>query len=293
MTCLVYYGKHIEIVDELSIGRKNTNDLIIDENTISKKHAVIKKLENVYYIIDVGSTNGTFLNHQKIKIPTVLENGDIIQLGNVQIVFNSKDDEDDDKTLLSNDDYIVDSIVLVSDIKGYTRFSESVPISVVKKYMSNWFKQISLGVEKNGGFVDTIIGDCFYARWDKQVNKHSLERVLESVALISKVTQDLNNKLLKPYNYELGIGAAVHIGDVILGGTAYLPSGISDTVNTTFKLESLTRIYDTDFIMSDLAFSVLNMNINSQKDEVLIKGKKDKLKIQKIKFKDLEILLNA
>lgn len=293
MTCLVYYGKQVPIEEELTIGRKKDyNDLVIDESTISKKHAIIKKLDNKYYLIDVGSTNGTFLNHKKIKIPTVLENADIIQMGNVQLIFNTKDEEEDDRTLLSNDDYIVDSIVLVSDIKGYTKFSESVPLSIVKKFMSNWFKQISNIVEENGGFVDTIIGDCFYARWDKQIDKANLERAVKSVASIDLITRELNDKFLKSYNYELGVGAAIHIGDVILGGTAYLPSGISDTVNTAFKLESLTRKLHTDFIMSSLAFKVLNLNIPSEEEDVLIKGKKDSLNIRKIKFDDLKILID-
>jgi adenylate cyclase len=295
MTCLVYYGKEVQIEEELTIGRKDSNSLVIEENTISKRHAVIKKLDNTYYLVDVGSTNGTFLNHKKISVPTPLENSDLIQLGNVQLVFNTKnEEEEDDRTLLSNDEYIVNSIVLVSDIKGYTNFSESVPINVVKKFMENWIKEITNIVKSQGGFVDNILGDCLYARWDKNVDKENLKNTVKCVILISKLTKDLSETLLSSYtNHDLKIGAAIHVGEVILGDNSFLPSGISDTVNTTFRLESLTREFKVDLILSDEAFKILDCNIIVEEDEVDIKGKKDKLKIQKINYGNLEIALNA
>ena len=289
MACLVYYGKQVKINKILTIGRVETNDLYIKEKTVSKEHAVIKELEEKYFLIDVGSTNGTFLNHKKINIPTELTSGDLIQFGNVQVVFNQADEnDDDDRTLLANDDYIVNSIVLVSDIKGYTRFSEVVPIVVVKSYMSNWVKGISKIIQNNLGFVDKIIGDCLYARWDTQVDSTHVKLALSSIFQIHLLTKKLNKQFLDEYDYNLSIGAAIHVGEVILGDSDFLPSGISDTVNTTFRLESYTREFGADLILSNDAYSILDTPIINEEDSIQLKGKKDLISIHKINFNDLE-----
>ncbi|MFN0118661.1 MAG: FHA domain-containing protein [Elusimicrobiota bacterium] len=53
--------------DEISIGRKPNNDIAIDHPTISGFHGKIKKMGDHYIIEDLNSTNGTFLNGQRIK----------------------------------------------------------------------------------------------------------------------------------------------------------------------------------------------------------------------------------
>jgi pSer/pThr/pTyr-binding forkhead associated (FHA) protein len=52
---------------EVTIGRGNNNDIIIDNLAVSKEHAAIVKLPDGYGLVDLGSTNGTLLNDKDIK----------------------------------------------------------------------------------------------------------------------------------------------------------------------------------------------------------------------------------
>lgn len=52
---------------EITIGRGNNNDIIIDNLAVSKEHAAIVKLPDGYGLVDLDSTNGTMLNDKDIK----------------------------------------------------------------------------------------------------------------------------------------------------------------------------------------------------------------------------------
>lgn len=71
--------------EELIIGRSEGN-LILNENIVSRKHAVIYKLDDSYFIEDLKSTNGTFINNYRVT-KSVLKSGDIIKIGNTKMHF--------------------------------------------------------------------------------------------------------------------------------------------------------------------------------------------------------------
>lgn len=67
--------------DNFFIGRHSENDLCIPNNKLSRQHAKIEKFPEGYVIIDYRSSNGTFLNGEKLTDPKPIENGDQINLG--------------------------------------------------------------------------------------------------------------------------------------------------------------------------------------------------------------------
>ena len=75
------------ITDNLTIGRSQHNDIIIDSSFVSHEHACISKLKHNYLIADLNSTNGTLVNNQPIEEETALTDGDIIQIGAVMLKF--------------------------------------------------------------------------------------------------------------------------------------------------------------------------------------------------------------
>jgi len=77
-------------VDQLSVGRQPDNDLVLDDPSVSKKHAVLRwdAANQRCTVQDLGSTNGTFLNASiRLKKETILKNGDILSFGEVQYWF--------------------------------------------------------------------------------------------------------------------------------------------------------------------------------------------------------------
>lgn len=72
--------------DQLTIGRDSTNPVAINDAEVSRKHARMMFQGGKYVLEDLGSTNGTFVNGQRLAGPVVLKPGDVISLGE-QIVL--------------------------------------------------------------------------------------------------------------------------------------------------------------------------------------------------------------
>jgi len=84
-------GKSYELKQEkISLGRDVSNDIVINDPEISRRHAQLKFQSNGYTIEDLGSTNGTFIDGQKLIGPHILVNQETINLGeNVSLVYQS------------------------------------------------------------------------------------------------------------------------------------------------------------------------------------------------------------
>ena len=69
----------------IAIGSDPNNDLVIDEPTVSRRHAELSQRSGVFQIRDLGSTNGTFVNGARVEAPAPIEAGDEIRLGGVRL----------------------------------------------------------------------------------------------------------------------------------------------------------------------------------------------------------------
>jgi FHA domain len=72
--------------NNLSIGRKHTNDIQLNDLTLSGRHALISSIPDYVFIEDLGSTNGTLVNGNHVK-KVALEHGDVIQIGHHQLTY--------------------------------------------------------------------------------------------------------------------------------------------------------------------------------------------------------------
>ena len=93
----------------LTIGRRDTNDVIIDDPAVSGHHAKIDSLEDRFVLIDLQSKNGSFVNEQLVNSHW-LKHEDVITIGEHSLIFNyhekeqmSEDESDDfDETQAMN-----------------------------------------------------------------------------------------------------------------------------------------------------------------------------------------------
>ncbi|MDU5805864.1 MAG: FHA domain-containing protein [Peptoniphilus harei] len=80
------------IEGDMSLGRSSRNDVVIKDKFVSKNHLLIREKNQRYYLEDLGSANGTFLNGVKIDPNELIElqNNDKIGVGFIQFIFVNK-----------------------------------------------------------------------------------------------------------------------------------------------------------------------------------------------------------
>jgi len=77
----------------ITVGRGNANDLVLNDASVSRFHAVIKLRDNSIFVADRGSTNGIVLNDQKISKETELNNGDVALVGLYRLRLEDVDEK--------------------------------------------------------------------------------------------------------------------------------------------------------------------------------------------------------
>jgi pSer/pThr/pTyr-binding forkhead associated (FHA) protein len=72
--------------DRMTLGRRPYNDIVVDNLAVSGEHAALQVIGHDYFIEDLNSTNGTYINEQKVK-RQILKNGDTIEIGKYAIRY--------------------------------------------------------------------------------------------------------------------------------------------------------------------------------------------------------------
>jgi pSer/pThr/pTyr-binding forkhead associated (FHA) protein len=75
-------GRTYPLGNEASIGRAAGCQITLDDTYVSQLHARVFANEGQWFVEDLGSTNGTWLNRQKVSGPMVVRRGDRLQVGN-------------------------------------------------------------------------------------------------------------------------------------------------------------------------------------------------------------------
>ncbi len=95
----------------MTIGRKHSNDIVIDNPAVSGSHARVEAVATTFVLRDQGSTNGTFVNEQQVTLHNLRHN-DVILIGTHKLIFeypesikagpSAEDDYDVAKTRVFN-----------------------------------------------------------------------------------------------------------------------------------------------------------------------------------------------
>lgn len=69
------------------IGRAPTCDIMVDDAHLSRRHASVRLTDDGVSLVDLGSTNGTWVNDRRLTAPLELADGDVIRIGRTELRF--------------------------------------------------------------------------------------------------------------------------------------------------------------------------------------------------------------
>lgn len=295
-------SKEIACKAVLTLGRDKNSDIVIIDLLASRNHAMIRRLgHSDYYLIDSGSSNGSFVNSHRVAIPRLLKSGDRIQIGGCELMFEQEHKEEDtmdtismEETIISDRPVIRQITVLVADIRGFTSLSENIDIRTLTRMMTKWFHSVTDVITNHGGIVDKFIGDCVFARWESDINEaQSVMKALQAAVEINDVTEVLNKNSTVEITENLRVGVGINTG-VASMGIGQDATALGDAVNIAFRLESATKVLGSDIVMSESSYCALPEDcVGGEKQHIRVKGKRDVLRICSLHFDDVKSMLNT
>ncbi len=286
-----------------TIGRSQENDIVIRDYSMSRNHAILQRTETAdFLLIDLGSSNGTFVNGKRVSIPFTLQNGDRILFGKSQVEFYSSlpwqlpsiSTEQDTATNVLHERRLMS--VMVADMRNFTVLSRQLDEEILSALISNWFRHAGEIIRKSGSWVDKYIGDAIMAIWFHGGEKDTpteILRILQAVKELNLMTQKLSNRYPVPFPLKIGVG--INTGHAMVGNTGSEAhpdyTAIGDTVNAAFRLESSTKIIGFDIAIGEKTYFYLqqfqDLIPNFEQYNVNLKGYEIPITTHAIKFAQL------
>jgi adenylate cyclase len=178
--------------------------------------------------------------------------------------------------------------VLFADIRGFTTMAEHrLPYDTVF-VLNRYFRAMGEAIERAGGHVDKFIGDGVMALFGLEGDKHVAARhAIDAARRMAMALDQLNESLSGDLDVPLRIGIGVHIGVAIVGelgyGSTRALTAIGDTVNTASRLESLTKEYKCEVILSDDLIATAGIDIGEwPAHEISVRGRSGNLVVRAI-----------
>ncbi len=125
-----------------TIGRERTNDVVIENISVSRTHVQIREDQDKYIVSDLGSTNGTFLNDARL-LNSEIKDGDVLKLGKVELEFQKEEKSetfvfDIDKTVMTRP-----ADQAPQEDQSHRRFMASINAQVFHMTSCEWKQGIS------------------------------------------------------------------------------------------------------------------------------------------------------
>ncbi|MEM7289001.1 MAG: adenylate/guanylate cyclase domain-containing protein [Pseudomonadota bacterium] len=175
--------------------------------------------------------------------------------------------------------------VLFADIRGFTKLSEAKLPYDVAFLLNRYFAAMGRAIEDSGGHLDKFIGDGVMALFgvDEPVEE-GCKKALRAAAGMSKQLEVLNETMKSDLSQNLRIGIGIHSGTAIVGDMGYKKTvgltAIGDVVNTASRLESLTKEYGAQLIVSETTLKNAGIGgAGMKRESAAIRGREEPLGI--------------
>ncbi|MEM7387090.1 MAG: adenylate/guanylate cyclase domain-containing protein, partial [Verrucomicrobiota bacterium] len=181
----------IALQDTVLIGRKKDCHIRLKDSRVSRQHAMIRRQDDGdYWFYDLGSSNGSYINDQRVITTRKLANTDVIRICEHEYAFDAGDEpvdtgSDDNIDATISEIRTIPVIMLVSDIKGFTKISELLPPDSLAQTIGSWYRECDDLLGQCGATVDKFSGDSVLAYW-MDTSPPSRNQALQAGTLLQK-----------------------------------------------------------------------------------------------------------
>jgi adenylate cyclase len=216
-------------------------------------------------LISLGNKkSGKFYRREDIKLLKILANQGAVAIENARMAEQMKSEEKvranlarylspqiverviqkDVQVNLGGDKKIV--TVLFSDIRGFTRISETLPPDQLVQLLNEYFTEMAAIIFANQGTLDKFIGDAIVAVFGSLISIHNPGRTAVQAAIqMMKTLETANQRWTAQYGFAIHIGIGINTGEVFLGNIGSPErmefTVIGDTVNIASRLSGAAR----------------------------------------------------
>ncbi|MGD1806445.1 FHA domain-containing protein [Dapis sp. BLCC M126] len=273
-----------------TIGRSKDNTFVLTDKWISRNHAMIQQMDTGdFYLIDLGSRNGSFVNGRRVSIPVTLKDTDDLIFGQTELEFHCPDLGIDIESGIDIDSQDFTATlhvrrlisVMVMDIRDFTVLTRKLDERVLSEVIGSWFRQAGDIIRNNGSWVDKYIGDAIMAVWfhgAEGVNSTEMLRIFQALRDLHEVTEELSRTYPLPFSLRVGAGINTGYAMVSNAGSSERSdyTALGDTVNAAFRLESSTKEIGMDIALGEGTYKYIsdlaNVNQVFKQYKVNLKG---------------------
>ncbi len=245
-----------------SLGRARDNNVVFTSAKVSRRHAIIHAQGGAeFYLVDLGSSNGTHLNGRRVVQPLALQNGDTIQIGEQSLTFRLEDAATSEEELyLTQPQVTIREIneltcwFLLIDIEKFVQLSHELPTEHLARTMGAWLGECQSVIEQNGGTLSKFLGDGFLAYWNAKFS------TIENVTTALDAFRIMQERRHPPFRWALHYGTAVF-------GAASAPgelSALGPDLNYLFRIERVAAANGLHTIISENANAQMNGAVSAQ-----------------------------
>lgn len=181
----------------------------------------------------------------------------------------------------------IEASVMFADIRGFTSMSEELSPAEVVELLNNYFEEMVQEITTTNGIPDKFLGDGLLAVWGvpKADIDHAVKACISAISMLDRldfINRERRNKQLPII--EIGIG--IHSGSVIAGNIGSRKkmeyTVIGDTVNTSSRLEGLTKTLGSPLLISGEVYDALPEHLKAKFEFTLsrqLRGKQKETRI--------------
>jgi len=193
------------------------------------------------------------------------------------------------------DSVVDDMTVLFSDLRRFTSLSEGMTAAENIKFINSYLARITPPIQAEGGFVDKFIGDAVMALVPGEP-----DRAVAAAVNMQRALHELNEQRVAEGREPLAQGIGLHIGTLMLGTVGsdrrMDTTVIGDTVNLASRIESMTKHYGANLLVSrEVVDRLLDREARTVRlvGRVRVKGKTQPVEVWEVADADPPELLAA